>query len=321
MCFGERRTIMIDIFTTSQTRHKPQQLDPELGRIEKCHWGPVATAGLIAAGGSMLGGSLLSGMGSKDPEMRQAPTLTPEQQALLKKIIGEIEPHIGKGVEPYPGTTVPSEQFLQDYYSGATGIGKDPLYAKAGLALEKGLAGAPDEAAAKEHWEDVFYKPAMTRLKQDILPQLREDYAGLGGYDSGGRRRAETRAAGRVATETSGQLADVLYKEKQQAIDRALETARYVPEHLGVPLGYKKDVGIMRTGFEGERLGEKKEKWQAKQPWASPYLRLGMEAIGKQATEPYLYQPKTPWYGQLGQAAMGAGTIGLGYGLGQKIAA
>jgi len=277
------------------------------------------------------------------------------QRSLIRTMARTIRRHIGEdmGIEPYPGTAVPSEEHLGDYYGagqyydpyykGAMGVGEDPLYGRAGEALERGLSGEAawdtDPEAAEQYWRDKYYEPAMTRFRQDILPQLREDYAGAGGYQSGGRRRAETRAAGRVAVETSGQLGDILWREresgrlaKERALERALSTARYVPDYLGVPLGYARDVGgiktglardigMMKSGFERERLGEAQEKWLAKQPWASPYMSLGMQAVGVGATQPYLYQSKMPWYGHLGQAMAGAGSTGLGYGLGQRIAA
>jgi hypothetical protein len=260
----------------------------------------------------------------EEPEARSASTLTPQQEALLNKIIGMVMPQIGKGVQPYPGTTVPSEEFLQPYYAGATGIVEDPLYKQTGLALQQGLSGQAlydtDLDKAREYWEDVYYKPAMAEFKQDILPQLREDYAGLGAYDSGGRRRAETQAAQRFATETGAKLGDILWAETQagrQAKERALERGlQYTPEYLGLPLSYQKDVGLTQAGFEAQRLGEAKENWLAEQPYASPYLGLGYNALGVNATQPYIYQESPSYLMQLLQGASG----GLGTAFGASLA-
>lgn len=287
-------------------------------------WGIAA-----ALAGSAILGSVLGEKGQSEPEARQASNLTPEQAVLLKKMIAEIEPQIGKGVEPYPGTTVPSEEFMQDYYAGAEGFGEQPLYRKGGEAMEMGLSGKPvwdtDMDAAREYWKESFHDPAMTSFMKDVLPQLREDYAGTGAYDSGGRRRAETGAARRISTDLNAQLADIMWREqeagrlaKERALERSLGTARQVPEYLGAPLAYKRDVGGLRTGFEADRLTEGKEKWQTKQPYNSPYMDMGFKAIGQQAVEPYMYEPPEKWYGTLGRTMTNLSGQAAGAYLGKK---
>lgn len=188
-----------------------------------------------------------------------------------------------------------------------------------GSVLSRAMSMKPlfgeDPGAVEEYWRKSMVDPAMGVFKKQILPETREIYAGTGALSSGGRYRAETEAGSDLATQLGSMLAQALWGErtaargeKQSAMTRAMSA---------IPLGSGIMDQLLRGGMveretAREPLTEEYNKWQMSQPWASPWLGMGMDMIKQRPGETYLQEQQQPWYSKLGQSIAGAGTYGMG---------
>jgi len=279
-------------------------------------WGALATIATPVIG------SLLSGKGSKDsaPSVERSNNMTPEQLKLLETILGQVQRGVDSGVEAYPGSVVPeTPQSLEDLIGMAGGYTKSPLYTAGTDVLENVLTASPDYGATRDFWTDAIFNPAMSMFKKDVLPSIREGGVSQGNYLSSGRQRAETNAAGDLMTNLTGQLATLMYNEKESTLDRALKGVPLSAGHMGSAMDVLRSAGLLERGMEGERLQEDYSKWSMEQPQNNPWLQMAPQFLGMQTSTPYVNQPGTPWYGQLGQTMNNIMGTGLGYGMGQQL--
>jgi len=247
--------------------------------------------------------------------------LTQRQQSLLDEILKQVEGQVGKGIEPYPGTTVPgSNTLLDQLFSQAGGYTGSPLYTGSASVLERALGASPDYGATRDFWTDAFLNPMMSQFKRDILPSIREQNIGQGTFRSGGRYRAETNAAGDLMTNLTGQLANLMYGERESTLNRAMEAVPQAQNLQGGAMNILTSGGGLLRGFEQEGLAEDYSKWAMSQPYNNPWLQLAPTALGVQAQSPYLYQGAPSTMGTIANAGIGAiasgGAMGLGQGLG-----
>lgn len=277
---------------------------------------------LIPAGATLAGG-LLASSGSKDPEVREASNLNRDQMRLMSSLTGMSRTGLQNGATPYSGTRVPAQnQLLSNYFNAAGNVPSGSLYTGAGQALDTAMQGKPlygsDMDAAQDYWRSTYYEPAMNTFMKDMLPKLRESYAG-GTFDSGGRLRAEHDALGDVATGLNANLASIMYGEHQAgqnemdlAANRSLLATNQAQQLAGLP----GQAGGAQYQYEAAPLEEEYQNWLMQQPWANPYTSTAMSLLGVNSQSPYLYQESPSTLGTIGSLLGTAGSYGLGQQLG-----
>lgn len=284
--------------------------------------------GLLGGVGDFVSG--IFGGGQKTPKVEQASTLTPMQESVLKNMGRLVNPGLKEGATPYSGTRVPGQnQLLSNYFSSAGSVPTESLYSNAGNALNTAMSGQPlygsDMNAAKDYWKSAYYDPAMDNFMKEMLPKLRESYAG-GTFDSGGRLRAEQNALADVATGLNSNLASIMYgehqagqNEKDLAANRALGATSVAQQFGQVPF----QAGAAQYEYDKGPLEEDYQKWLMQQDWANPYITTALGMTGVNAVSPYLSQdsPSTAssmgnWLGTNATNLMGSmmGTAGEGAG-------
>jgi len=222
------------------------------------------------------------------------------------------------GVEAYPGTRIPeTPQSLQDYLSQAGGYLQSPMYQQGETALSRALSGQPawdtDLGKAEDYWNQAFYQPALNQYQRQTLPQIRENFAGFGGYRTSGREEAERRSLNDLITNLQGERAGLLWNEVQsgrQAQESALQRAlQAVPTAQAYQLGGLNTLlGAGQTQYQLEQapLEEQYQNWLYQQPYNNPYLQMAQGTAGQQLNNPYVVQD-TPWYSNLGASLANAG--------------
>ena len=280
-------------------------------------WPAIAAS----AGASLLGSLFSSGGDDVDVKTEMVDLLTPKQQTVLNKILNLVGGQIGQGVTPYKKPTVAGvSPLLEQYFQGVQDYGTSPLYTGGAGVLERAMQPY-DPTAAREYWETAFYDPAMRKFQLDVMPQLKEDIAGMGGYSSGGALTKTGRAYGDVYSGLTSQLANILYSGQQSALDRSMQAAGMAPDYAAAPLALLGEAGTQQRDIQNQLLQANYQKWLSKQAYNNPWLQYLMPTVGMQTQQPVSYiEQQTPWYGQLGQSLMGAGQMGLGLGLGKGFA-
>jgi len=112
---------------------------------------------------------------------------------------------------------------------------------------------------------------ALTGWKEDILPQLREDYVAAGGYRSGGRERSELESGRRLEESLSAQLGNMIQPEYSSHMNRMLSAVPQAQSFMGAPLS---------TMSQAMRLGQAEVAGQL--PTAEIIGNLGALGGGEQ---------------------------------------
>ena len=223
--------------------------------------------------------------------MMSTPSMTPEQQELLKQLIGQVSPQIGEGVSPYPGQIAPGASNLQ---RGGFDVIQDILegggaYGTGGEALNRILGGTPetsltarmgptkagimgtvgptsggfDKKSAVDYWTKAIKEPAMQTWEKEIIPKVLEPFVSAGGLSSGAARRAVAESGRNLTTDITGKLADVLYKGEQAGAERGFRGkesfANRIENALGREFGagesYRERVGGTERSYLDRLLG------------------------------------------------------------------
>ena len=219
------------------------------------------------------------------PAVKEFDALTAEQQALLKKLSGELTGQIGQGVDVGPGAlqTQGFDAVQQMLSGGAPGagdaqsalqriMGYDPSTRRAetgGLTQTRtgdimGPTAGGRGGDAMEHWQKSFVDPAMD-LWGDIKGKTMEPFAAMGGMRSGEAMRAMGRAGKEFTTGLTGQLSDLLYKQQESEAGRTFA-------------GQESFAGRAQTAEEAG-LGR---EFGAGESWASRLMGTSESEIGRE---------------------------------------
>lgn len=158
-------------------------------------------------------------MGTKSTsQTTQQPTMSPEQSALLKKLLGTLDPNA-----PAPS------------FSGSITAPQNPVQGASLAAMEQAALNAVsptgDAAVASGALKDVLNQtpmdiqkaiidPAMQTFKQQILPDISRRFSGMSGFGSD-RILQEGIASGNVTTG----LAQALEQARQQELQTKIGAA------------------------------------------------------------------------------------------------
>jgi hypothetical protein len=331
----DAETAMASFKGTGKSFYEAQADDPKRTGAAAAAYplveGPMPWIAPLIAGAATLGSSAMETYGRDDLGQGQLGQLTPEQAAVQEEtldfILGNkqfgLRREGGPGIEPYPGTRIPEVPgSLQEYLTRAGQYGESPMYKTGESTLSRILSGEPsfdtDLGKAEEYWDKAFYQPAKNRYQREMIPQLRENFAGFGGFRSSGREEAERRSLTDFLTNIEGQRAGLLWNELQagrgaqeSALERALQAVPTSMDYGAMPLNMMRDAGQLQYQLEQAPLEEQYQNWLVSQPWNSPYMEMGQAMMGAPAFEPYLTST-TPWYSNMSAMMANAGQTALG---------
>lgn len=256
---------------------------------------------------SFIGG--LAGDSDAEYEQRQISRLTPEQQKLMKDLIGQID--VTKGVEAYPGRIVPGAGPLQERAFGMLEniIGdEDSLYGR-GRDVIDDLFQPYDPTADRDFFETAIRRPAMQEFEDVTMPNVMERFVGQNAMDSGAARRAVAKAGGDLQMGLSAKLADILYGGRRESEARRERMVPMAADYEMSPVRAAMDVGGVQRGIERETMAEPYEKWLYSRPYANPWLQYAMPTLGLQTFDTTFLPGQASTANRLGRIGRTAGQM------------
>lgn len=276
--------------------------------------------------------------------MSTAPNWTKGQGELFDQLTDMLGGQLGAGIPGYEGDTVAPltgmEQRGMDYFGGMTPIGAstmdymqgalnlaDPATSQEYLTKAGGALDTMLQDFNPQDTIDLFNQSvrpeAMRTFEQDILPMIQEKYISGGQSRSGALDRAFARSGEDLTSGLSGQLAQMIYGDKQSHLGRQQTAINQGMNMAGLPgdlisqamgiggtgadfVGKMLDVGGMERAYDQDVIGDLLSKWEQSQPYNNPWLRYLPTALNA-----------TP-YGQpyQSQSALSSLMPGIGLGLG-----
>ncbi len=238
---------------------------------------------------------------------------------LFKQLSDFVGPQIGKGLTPFPGTTVADPTQLQTQGFQAAG-GLSPLATGSFDVFGRALRGeAPGQGTLNlgtQGLQDVFQpfdptatqerfeanlEPAFNLFRDRVLPAIEE--AGVrrtGSGSAGGTQREIRRAGVDFATNQNAILANSLFGAEQAHLDRQTQGISQAGNLAGIPgslinqagqtagrgtdlLTQGLNIGGVQRGIESEGLQEALQKWLFSQPFNNPIVQ---NFLGTALSEP-----------------------------------
>ena len=181
----------------------------------------------------------------------------------------------------------------------------------------KAISGAPAYGLSEEdtaRWMKVAVQaPMLKEFDREIKPRLNEAFAGAGGLFSS--RRSD--ALGRGLGDLNDKYSELLGKAQLDTRTLAAQLAESAAN---------RSLAVAQGADQAQR-----QNWQMQQPWANPYLNLGLNYIGQNQTLAYQNQGnQSGGFGGAVQGGLGGAYIGsqigsvvpgIGTGIGAGIGA
>lgn len=215
-----------------------------------------------------------------------APLMSNNQRQLFNDLVSMVAPHVGQGVDPYPG----------DMAAPAS-----PLQSSAFEAIQQllGGQGAPGVDAltqllqpfsptgTQEAWRTSVVNPAVDVWQDQILPTIHEKYIAQNAGSSGAMNRAITGSGEDLASSLAAQLGQMTYQAEQAHLGRQVPAAdQLLRQLLGVA-----GAGEAQRSIAQDELTAQLQQWTQSQPYANPYLQLMMQLLGQQVISPIVQGP------------------------------
>lgn len=258
---------------------------------------------------------------------QQLPVLSPAQQNLLNQLVGMAGGELGKTGPAYTGKLAPdmgklektSLQALENMALEAAGPGGDTTLQSARGAVER--AANADEAFDLEGFNQMFGEsvaaPMLDMFKREVLPELTRRFSGNAAFGSD-RREQELLATQDLGKSLTSSRADMLFKTKESAKDRALTAAGIAPNLTGAQVNQLMQMlvgGGVEREVEGNKLTAAYNEFLRQRDERSRTFDRALGALGIRPFENVMtVDPGKP--GLLGALAPGVGA-GLGMGLGK----
>ena len=255
-------------------------------------------------------GSIKKTLFGEAPSVEQMNALTPEQQALLKKLNVTLEGQVGQGVDAYGGQMYAGPSGLNQTlfnYLNQVMSGTDASTSRANSAIDTMMARYTDPieetpfdpSYINSYFESGVKAPAMREFTETILPGIAEKYAGKGAIRSGAMTKEMMDSATNLQSDLSGQLSNLLFQGSESHATRELQrklgmegissTAmnQIIQLLMNQPLdtlGTALPIAQQEQTFAQNPLTEAFIKWQMSQDYNNPWLQylnqgLGVDAI------------------------------------------
>ena len=213
----------------------------------------------LAVGGGMLAGKMMGGGGgggSSGGSVQQVETLMPEQKNLLKKIIQQVLPQIGKPGEVYPGQMYPGISPIQQQSFGMAGNVLGPSGSAMDMLSQAGRFDPADINAAMAPVGD-FARSIFGDLSKDIAGR----YGAIDSAQSSALPQALAKEARNVSLGLGAQFAPMQFGAQQAAQNRLIPAAGAMAQNVG----QLQNIGAVQRGISGEQLQEPYAKYQMAQ--------------------------------------------------------
>ncbi len=273
----------------------------------------------------VIGGAtdFLFGSSEDAQQVGNAPTMTPEQQALLNQIIGMVSGRAGSGVDPYTGPMSPGATPLQEggFQAVMEMLNGGGAYGQGMETLDKAMAGPGtlpyDPTSAQAFWKESYMKPAMENWENEVVPGIQEHFISQNAGSSGAGNRAIAKSAEDMMTGMNADLASILYQGEQahtgrQAasteswLDRMLSGSSMQMNNAMMPINAALGAGQTQYNVENAQNMDAFNQWQSSQGYNNPWLNLLPTLLGSTAFEPIVQGPtqQSGIVQDLGPAAM-----------------
>lgn len=272
-------------------------------------------------------GKLLGGFQKQKVGVKQAPTLTKTQRQLLDKMTNLLLEQVGVGVPSYPRQIVPGPSTLQTQafqtisdILGGQGIGGEML--GRGMEALSDILKPYDPTLAMQAWEKSVKEPVLRTWREELLPEISERFGAQNALSSSALRQALIKSGERLGSDISGQLAQTLLTERQQARQAQLAGIPLTQLPLQQVMQALQAGGIQRE-IEAQMMQEPYQKWLYEQPYMNPWLTNYLSLVlGVKPWENIAYT-KSAWGlgGGLGFNTGGSsqtggwGNLNLGFGI------
>lgn len=257
---------------------------------------------------------------------QQQTLLTPQQQTLLKQLIGQASGMARSDPRAFTGKMAPdlsglertSLAALEELAMQSLAPGGDKTIQSAKGAVER--AANADETFDLEGFDRMFGEsvaaPMLDIFKREVLPELTRRFSGNAAFGSD-RREQELLATQDLGKSLTGSRADMLFKTKESAKDRALTAAGLAP---GLVRGQTDQLlsllmgGGVEREAEGAKLSADYNEFVRQQDARARAFDQALSTLGIRSFENITtVDPGKP--GLLSGLAPGIG-MGLGTGLG-----
>ena len=260
----------------------------------------TTTALALGAGAGALGGSLIGGGGgggSSGGSVQQVQKLLPEQENLLKALIGQILPQLGQpGRVPGDelGPVGPS-QLQQQAFNFAGGL-PQLLQSEAFQPFD------PQDAISAFQPTAQF---ARQGFQQQTIPAIMAALGAGGAARSSGAANILGREGRNLELGLSAQLGQQQFGAQQAALGRQAQ----LPSIAGQLGGQLSNIGAIQQSFPAAQRAFNLEQFFAADPFRNPALGLLGSALGTSAfdtavfqgfKQPGLAESLLPALGQLG---------------------
>lgn len=223
-------------------------------------------------------------------------TLTPEQSNLLKTLIDQTSAGVKGGGQFYQGQrTAPASQLQSNAFSSINSLLQGTnLQQPMTDALTKPESDSFDFQGTQDFYKKAIYDPAMQTFMNETAPAIQEKFVSQNSLESGGYNRALTKGISDMTTDTTGQLANILYgsQEAQKTRDfnanesynnRAL-SATSLLNQLGLT------AGAAQRGITQEGLTSNLNTFNEQQEYNNPYLQIALQLLNPQPVSPIITQ-------------------------------
>lgn len=295
-------------------------------------------------------GDVLFGKTEDASYVGDAPTMTPEQEDLLQQLNLLLQGQLGEGAEQYTGSLVPGPTGIQSgvfdsvqalLEGGGINAGTNEASEAISSILQGGDTPTVDTSSVEnwwqgnvdteyptlesitKNWESTVKDPAIKAWKEDIIPQLKEEFISQNAGSSSGAHRALTRSGEDLMTNLASNLSQTVYDTQNAASQRAYESSSTLGQLLaglesgnvasentaldrilsgaGVASGLDSStlnnllaalgIGGTEHDIQGAQNTADYNQWLATQPYNNPWLNLVNTALGQTAFEPVVQGP------------------------------
>jgi len=231
------------------------------------------------------------------PQITNIPTKTAEQTDFTKQLNLLLSGITGGGgrAQGFQGdlTAGPSNLQNQSFSNISQLLGQGGIGQQGASAFSSAALSDFDPASTEQFFNKSVVAPSQRRFEREILPGIREGFAGTG--DSGALNRALANAGVDLELGRQSTLADLLFQGEQKQLDRQSSGGL---QAILASLGLGQQAGGTQRGIEQEGLSNTLNEFIRSQG-VDPLLGLSPTALGVNTFDPLVQIPNQ----QFGQSS------------------